>query len=320
MKLLSAVAIALLFTLQLAAQNASNPIEIALLCWYQANTAAQLATCAGPGGIAFDGSHIWVGCGTANEVQEFNASDGALVRTITTADPYAIVYDGANIWAANYSGDGLTKINAATGAVSTPVSGLNEPSGMAFDGTNIWVTNYGGNSLSKVVATTGTVAATYLLSPSCTTPYGIAYAAGNLWVACHNSNVVAEVSSVTGAILTTVAVQQEPISVVFDGRTSQTNGPFIWVTNNSSATVSKISTTTFSVANFAAGPNPYGMVYDGLYIWVANPQAGTVTKLSQSTGGTIGSYSTGGTLPTFMGFDGGNVHVSNLSSNTISKM
>jgi YVTN family beta-propeller protein len=314
------IAVVSLFTFQLLAQNASNPIQVALLRWYPANMAAQLSTCSIPNGLAFDGSHIWVACESADEIEEFNSSDGALVRIVTgVTSPYALAYDGANIWAANYSSNSVTEVNASTGAISGPFSVGSEPSGIAFDGTNIWVTNQGSNSISKIVAATGAVTPPYPLT-GCPTPWGIAFDGANLWVACHNANVVAKINPSTGSVSTTVPVGQEPISVTFDGETGQTSGPFIWTANSSSGNVSKISTTTLGVAPFAAGPQPYGMAFDGLYIWVTSPSAGTVTKLLQSTGATVGTYSTGGSGPVFVGFDGGNVYVSNRGSATIAKM
>jgi|ERR1700691_4181778 len=318
------VAAVFLFALQLSAQNPNNPIQIALLRWYPANTVAQLSPCTEPEGMAFDGSHIWVACSGANELQEFNASDGALVRTVTGLDgPTALAYDGANIWVVNYAGNSVAEVNASSGVINPagPFPVQSEPSGIAFDGTNIWVTNYGSNSISQVVATTGAVT-NHALS-GCSTPYGVAFESFdglNLWVACHDSNVVAEVSTSTGGVLQTVPVGQGPLSVVYDGETGETNGPFVWVTNSGGGTVSKISLTTFTAPpGFSAGSEPYGMVFDGLFIWVTNPGVGTVTKLYQSNGATAGTFTPGAT-PFFMGFDGGNVYVSNHGGGTISKM
>jgi hypothetical protein len=310
------------------AQNPNNPLEVALLRWYQANMATQISTCSSgtgsPKGMAFDGSHIWVACENNNEVQEFNASVvGPPIMTVSVPTPYALVYDGANIWVADYLYGEVEEINAITGSVRTgsgfPVPVGTNPIDLVFDGTNIWVTNYGSNSISKILATTGAVT-TYALGSSCPTPDGIAFDGTHLWIACHTANQIVEVNPSTGGVLNTVMVQQAPISVMFDGETSQTNGPFIWVTNNSSSTVSKISVTNLSVTNFSANATPYGIAFDGLYVWVTNPPAGTVTKLLQSTGAIVGTYSTGGTAPTFLGFDGGNIYVSNVSSATISKM
>lgn len=244
--------VALLCTLQLSAQNAANPIQVALLRWYQANTTAQISTGSSPNGMAFDGSHIWVACAGSNAIQEFNASDAALVRTVTgVGSPYALAYDGANIWATDYSAASVTEINASTGTVTGTFAVQANPEGIAFDGTNIWVTNYGSNSITQVVEATGVVN-NYTLT-GCPTPWGIAFDGTHLWVACHNANLVAEVSPSNPLAYTTLSVQSEPISVTFDGETGQSTGPFIWVTNSSSGTVSKISTSTLGVANFAAG-------------------------------------------------------------------
>lgn len=66
-----AIVVVSLFTLQPSAQNPNNPIQIALLRWYQANTASALAlenTCISPQGVAFDGANIWVGYGQGSHL------------------------------------------------------------------------------------------------------------------------------------------------------------------------------------------------------------------------------------------------------------
>jgi hypothetical protein len=72
MKLISpwgaVIAATLLSTLQLSAQNSANPIQVALLRWYQVNTAVQLDTCTGPNGTAFDGANIWAGYGQGSHL------------------------------------------------------------------------------------------------------------------------------------------------------------------------------------------------------------------------------------------------------------
>jgi YVTN family beta-propeller protein len=325
MKLLSnciaRIAVVLTLVLQLTAQNAANPIQIALLRWYQANTAAQISTCATPGGMAFDGSHIWVACNNADEIQEFNASDAALVRTVATSglSPTLLLYDGANIWATNYGSNSVTEVNASTGTVTATFAVQSEPESMAFDGANVWVTNYGSGSISEVVEATGVVN-NYTLA-GCSAPWGVAFDGAHLWVACHTSNTVVEVNPVGGGVLTAVSLspQQAPTFIAYDGETSQTGGPFIWVTDNSSGMVSKVSISNFSVANFSAGPTPWGVAFDGLYIWIGNGSSSTVTKLLQSTGATVGTYPTGGPAE-FLGFDGGNIYVANHGGGTISKM
>jgi len=74
----AAVISALILVPHMTAQSAANPIQVALLRWYQANTAVAFYACSGgkAGSLAFDGRHIWVTCyGAVSEVEEFNASD-----------------------------------------------------------------------------------------------------------------------------------------------------------------------------------------------------------------------------------------------------
>ncbi|SRR5258708_7370246 len=320
------VVAASLQTLQLMAQNLSNPVQVALLRWYGANAVTQFATCAIPQGLAFDRVHVWVACGgSGNELQEFNFSDGTLVATITgIVSPYSLVYDGANIWATNPGSGTVTEVAAATGSILGTFAVGTSPTGITFDGQYIWVTNSGSNSISKILATTGGVAATYSLS-ACSHPWSAVFDGTNVWVVCHNTNTILQVSP-TGSVLHTVTVGTSPTFASYDGEVGQTNGPFIWVTNNASATVSKVSVATHSlVANYSVGSGPYGVAFDGAYIWVANGSDNTVTKLTQSTGAQVAgspfSGATGAPLsaPVFVAFDGGNMWISNTSSGTVSK-
>jgi DNA-binding beta-propeller fold protein YncE len=173
-------------TSHLWGQSANNPIQVALLRWYQANIVTQFSTCTGVNGLAFDGDHVWVACAVDNELEEFNAGDGALVRTVTgVSNPYSLVYDGANIWA---TGSGtITEVNASTGSiVGTPITVGSQPTGLAFDGqydgTYIWVANQTPSSVTKLQASTGAIVGVFQLGPSTNTPFGVAFDGANIWV------------------------------------------------------------------------------------------------------------------------------------------
>jgi DNA-binding beta-propeller fold protein YncE len=88
-----------------------NPLQIALLHWYDAN---QVPTVFNAGGYtiaaAFDGESIWVtNAGSdSNNVMKFRASDGTLLGTFPTGtaddpgkEPSGIAFDGANMWVTN---------------------------------------------------------------------------------------------------------------------------------------------------------------------------------------------------------------------------
>jgi hypothetical protein len=326
------IATILVLALHAWAQNPANPIQVALLRWYPANLVTQFNPCGKPQGLAFDGSHIWVGCGgsgtNANTLVEYNASDGALVQTVSNVGgSYGVLYDGANIWSSSTVGSvgQVVKVDAATGGKNafTKVTVGSSPEGMAFDGAYIWVANFGSNSVTQILASTATVVNTFALGSTCPTPEGMAFDGTYVWVVCHeNNNVVALTSS--GTIEYNVTVGAFPTLIAYDGETTQTNGPFLWVTNSSSGTVSKIalgtcSPTTKACAaplSYGVGTTPNGVVFDGTYIWVANGGDNTVTRLLQSNPTVMATYPPSGqglalSDPYFMAFDGANIWISN---------
>jgi DNA-binding beta-propeller fold protein YncE len=81
-----------------------NPLKIALLKWYQANTTTIFnvgkTQNSSPYGIAFDGENIWTANNGEGTVTKLRASDGEHLGTFTVGKgPIGVVFDGANIWA-----------------------------------------------------------------------------------------------------------------------------------------------------------------------------------------------------------------------------
>ena len=329
------IAVASLVTLQLSAQNPGNPIQVALLRWYQANTAVTFNTGCSPAGLAFDGAHMWVACGGANELKEFNASDGKLLTTVTNvfSSPYGanalvLMYDGANIWVANGStatGAGaIARVNVSSvnasgmsviscAALSIPCSNFptnSGPWGMTFDGASVYVANYQSNNLSKIAsnASNGTMPVTVNLT-SCTTPLGLAFDITYVWVACSGSANVQQLNS-NGSYRHSVSVGPSAFNLAFDGAN-------MWVTCNNSS-IYKI--TNYLGQQFAVGSDPYGIAFDGKYIWVSNANDDNVSKVVPSTGMQVpGSPFAVGSAPGVVAFDGGNIWVVNTNSMTLSK-
>lgn len=315
---------------QLFAQNPANPIQLALLRWYSANTATQVvsgSTCSSPKGLAFDGSHMWVACSNSAELQEFNTSDNATVATISLAgtNPFYLLYDGANIWALSTTAGTLTEVQASTGAIVRTVTIGAGLGGFTFDGTYIWVSNTTAVTVTKVLATTGAIVSTTSLSGTCSLPTAMAYDSVNaaVWVVCNGAPAVAKLSS-TGTVVKKVQFGSSlgALNMVFDG----TN---LWVSSREGSTfsaASKINVTTAVLTSYSLPVNsmPVAVTFDGLYIWAAEND-GHVTKLVASTGVIVSTYPTGGNSPVFAAFDGGNIWIANGSLNllnqyTISKM
>ena len=128
-----------------------NPLQVAILRWYQANQAGiSFATGSAPWEVAFDGSNIWVSNLGGGTVTKLRASDGTNLGSFAAGDsPVGIAFDGANIWVANFGNDRVTKLRASDGTNlgSFPTGML--PRGVAFDGSNIWVANQLSDTVTK---------------------------------------------------------------------------------------------------------------------------------------------------------------------------
>jgi hypothetical protein len=323
------IAATFLLTLQLSAQNPNNPIQIALLRWYQADTAAVIpmqSTCISPQGEVFDGAHIWVSCtGSAPpELEEYNASDAAFIQKVTLASAANyLLYDGANVWAASPVAGKVTEVQASAGTVLGTVT-VGTPSGMAFDGQYIWVTSTASNNIVQIQALTRTVTNTFPVSGGsydCSGPTSIASISSptpSIWVVCSqqsggNTPQVMELSSAGALVNKTAfnAIGGTPgcHNIAFDGQN-------IWLPTSSGpgstiSAVLEISTSTLSVTPIAmpANSDPLAVAYDGEYIWVALGN-GNVTKVLQSTGSVIDTAASGGAATYFLAFDGGYVWAS----------
>src|SRR5579859_3038064 len=96
-----------------------NPLQIAILHWYNANQAASFAVGNGPFSVAFDGANIWVTNAKSNNVIKLRTSDGATLGTFSlpTGTARCVAFDGANIWvASSNSGVGtVIKLRASDG-------------------------------------------------------------------------------------------------------------------------------------------------------------------------------------------------------------
>ncbi len=211
-----------------------NPLQIAILHWYNANFTASFPVGNGPFSMAFDGANIWVTNAKSNNVTELRAADGAPMGTfaLPAGTARCVAFDGANIWVAgSNSGVGtVTKLRAADGTTLGTFSVGANPDGVAFDGANIWVTNELGFTVTKLRASDGTTLGTFNVGND---PVDVAFDGANVWVANEGSGTVTKLQASNGAKLGTFATGSSPIAVAFDGAN-------IWVANAASNTVSKL--------------------------------------------------------------------------------
>jgi DNA-binding beta-propeller fold protein YncE len=118
----------------------ANPLKVALLHWYRANTTTRFTVGSQPYGLAFDGANIWTGNFGDGTVTKVRANDGEVLGTFGVGvEPYGVTFDGANIWVSNVGSGTVTKLRASDGKNLGTFTVGAHPGWMAFDGANIWV-------------------------------------------------------------------------------------------------------------------------------------------------------------------------------------
>src|SRR5919112_6327672 len=107
--------------------------------------------------------------------------------------------------------------------------------------------------------------------------------------------IAAALSAVWGAVAvaqtpTTAAaafgVGNGPEGVVSDGAN-------VWVANQFSETVTKLSGDGAALGTYAVGRRPLALAFDGNFVWVANYLSDNVMKLDPSSGAVVGTYAVG---------------------------
>ncbi len=315
-----------------------NPLQIALLRWWNADQVASFTNAvnpsydfAGPDSLAFDGAHIWVVNNEGLSVTEINASDGSFVRNLSGGSynfnaPQGIVFDGQHVWVSDLGTTSVTEINASDGSFVRNLSGgsynFGQPFDMAFDGAHIWVSNVGNNTVTEINASDGG----FIRSLSggaynFNEPAGLAFDGAHIWIANVGNNTVTEINASDGGFIRSLSGGSYnfniPAYVAFDG-------VHIWITNAGGNTVTELNAGDGSlVRNLSGGAynfsNPANIAFDGAHIWVSNVINGSVTEINASDGNFIANVSVG-TSPEGFAFDGAFVWVAVTGSNSLSKL
>ena len=294
------------------AQPFSAPFKlVAMRRWDVLKPQVNVTVGAGPVGVEFDGSHMWVGNFTGNTVSKIRVSDGIVVGTFPVGNaPWRIAFDGANIWVANSGSNTVTKLRASDGANLGTFPVGTQPNGIAFDGTNIWVTNFNSNNVTRLRASDGSPQGTFNVGMG---PSGIVFDGAFIWTANHLSSSVTKLRVSDGTNVATISILLGPYELTFDGL-------HIWTTNRLSDNVTKIrANDNANIGTFPVGDNPYAIAFDGSNIWVVNRDSGIISKLRASDGASLGSYTIGG-IPSGIAFDGANMWVTNFGGTNATRL
>jgi hypothetical protein len=293
------------------AAGGRNPMQIALLRWYEANqTGIAYGVGQYPWGVAFDGANIWVANSFSQTVTKLRTSDGAVLGTYPVGtNACSVAFDGLNIWVTNPNANSVTKLRASDGALQGTYN-VNCPQGVVFDGASVWVANVPNNTVTKLRPSDGAVQGVYNVGML---PRGLAFDGANIWAANSAGDTVTKLRAADGMLMGTFAVGSVPFALAFDGTS-------VWVVNANSATVTRLRASDGAAqGTYAVGNSPSAIAFDGANIWVTNQSNDTVTKLRASDGGLQGTYNVQ-SAPRGVAFDGANIWVANEFGNSVSKL
>jgi YVTN family beta-propeller protein len=241
-----------------------------------------LSTGDGPGGMAFDGTNLWVALYRSNAVEKINVSTGNGTLYPVGAGPRSVAFDGTYIWVTNENSNTVTKLLASSGATMATIAVGSHPWGVAVNDTNsqlrIWVANLNSNTISvldqngALQSTIPTASEPQFFASSTVYFGGGGLPGGDMYVSCYSSLRV-ERFSFQGTLIASYSTSGngQPTSV-----TLSAIGTVVGVTH---------SAKVFSIANDGSilyekvGFNNYGAAWDWNHtdtVWITDINEGTI--------------------------------------------
>lgn len=168
----------------------------------------------GVGGLASDGTYLWVSVEGTYNTQGQQITDSMLEKidpntsTVLASVPIgyqngSVAFDGTNLWAighasASGSSGQVTLVNAATGNVTATYPVGTNPNSLAFDGTLMWIC--GGDGNVYALTSSGTIQYTVNLGTSSTAGQGLVRFDGarDIYVGEPQSGAIAKIDTTTG--------------------------------------------------------------------------------------------------------------------------
>ncbi len=196
--------------------------------------------CEGNGGLAWDGTCLWISDHITMRAYRVDPGTGAVIRSIPLPGTYpnGLAWDGSALWYAESDRDTIYKLDPSNGAVllSFPSPGPG-PSGLEFDGSCLWcsdtVTDFASGTPDRIYCMT-----------------------------------------LTGVVLAVFdAVGDFPMGMAFDGC-------FLWHSDNVARTIYKLNPADLAIVDAFASPGAYpnDLAWDGRYLWVVDNETDLLYK------------------------------------------
>jgi YVTN family beta-propeller protein len=238
-----------------------------------------LSTSTNPGGMAFDGTNLWVALYGSNAVEKLNVSTGNGTLYPVGTQPRGVAFDGTYIWVTNSGSNTVTKLLASNGFVEGTLTVGSYPYGVAINDTNaqltIWVANRNSSNISVIhpltnVVTTIATGSEPQFFASSATYYGTLYG-GNMFVSCYTSQRVEEFSS-GGSLVASYAIAGPPTGI--------TQGPELYGATHNGKLL--LISPGGSITYETVGYNNYGAAYDinASAVWVTDINEGKIFEIA----------------------------------------
>lgn len=179
-----------------------------------------IATCPGPepgalvGGVAWDGTHIWVGVFFGSDtLYKIDPVSCQVVYTIPSPVSEGVgglAWDGSHLWCCPEQSGQIYELDPADGSVISviPAPSYGEPdpnaAGLAWDGQYLWHTDYGHQALYKLDPTDGSIVTTYPMTDIGLS--GVGYGGGVVVVIGYGTDKLYEVDPSDGSVISTCDV------------------------------------------------------------------------------------------------------------------
>jgi DNA-binding beta-propeller fold protein YncE len=172
-----------------------------------------------PGGVAWDGTHVWVGyfSGTST-IYKVDPQSCAIVHSIPAPDLFVggLAWDGSALWCVPEQSGMIYQLDPTDGTVISsipaPSFGQFDPdaAGLAWDGQYLWHADYGHQTLYKLDPSDGSVVASF--STPAPGPSGVGYFPGIVVLADFVADVVFMIDSTTGSVISSCEIEGSPDS------------------------------------------------------------------------------------------------------------
>lgn len=311
--------------------------KLALHKTYLANQVTSFPTGTAPTALAFDGEHMWIANSLDNNVMKLNVNTGQVLATYRTGlSPAALAFDGFNMWVA-CSGDGLLyKLRASDGTprLTVPFATPRVPTTvvLVFDGANIWVSSLFDKKLMKLRASDGTILGTFNIGSVDSMLFDGQY----IWIA--SGGGVLRLRASDGSRADIPSPSCLAVSLTYDGTyiyAGCEDYGVIKVLRASDGVV--VNTVVFESSSYQeeGAPYPAALAFDGTYVWAAvasRPtaanQTGEVVAIRPGDGTVAGIFTGtyiegqpyGFVQPGVIAFDGTNMWLVDLASDSVTKL